>query len=110
MNDGMSAERLERLAGLAELPCTCTNADCGNYASALTAQEARELAAEARRLRARLDEIGDEWGYETMNSWSGWRRCISSMTEEYARKRAGESDRNRLVHRKAGEWREVPDA
>lgn len=48
----MSDARLERLAGLAELPCTCRHPDCERYTSALTAEEARELIAEARRARA----------------------------------------------------------
>lgn len=69
----------------------------------------RVVLAEVDRLRTQLAEIGDEWGYETMNGWSGWCRCTTPMTEEYARKRAGESDRNRLVHRKAGDWREVTE-
>lgn len=51
----MSDVRLERLAGLAGLPCTCQDVDCGNYTSALTAQEARELVAEAKRARAALE-------------------------------------------------------
>lgn len=50
----MSDARLERLAGLAELPCTCQDADCGNFTSALTAQEARELVAEAKRARTAM--------------------------------------------------------
>jgi hypothetical protein len=62
MSEPMSDERLERLAGLAELPCTCQDADCGNYASALTAQEARELVAEVKRGRAQLAKLRTEYG------------------------------------------------
>jgi hypothetical protein len=66
--------------------------------------------ARAEKAEARLAELGglrDEWSYEFRNSWSGWRRCSTPMTEEYARKRAAESDRNRLVHRKAADWRVI---
>jgi hypothetical protein len=51
MAEPMSATRLDRLAGLAELPCTCGTPDCERYSSALTADEARELVAEVVRLR-----------------------------------------------------------
>lgn len=51
-------------------------------------------------------ELRDEWSYETLTR-TGWRRCTTTMTEEYARKRAADSDRNRLVHRKASDWRVV---
>lgn len=73
----------------------------------LTESGLRAVLAELEQLRAERAELGDEWSYETKNSWSGWRRCTTSMTEEYARKRAGDSERNRLVHRKASDWRVV---
>lgn len=52
--EAMNDKRLEQLAGLAELPCSCDNTDCQNFMSALTAHQAQELAAEARRARAAL--------------------------------------------------------
>jgi hypothetical protein len=52
MAEPMSDARLDRLAGLAELPCTCGVADCENFMSALTREQAQELVAEARRARA----------------------------------------------------------
>jgi hypothetical protein len=54
MAEPMSDKRLERLTALAELPCSCDNADCQNYMSALTAQQAQELAAETQQLREQL--------------------------------------------------------
>jgi hypothetical protein len=54
MAEPISDKRLERLTALAELPCSCDNADCQNYMSALTAQQAQELAAETQQLREQL--------------------------------------------------------
>lgn len=60
MAEPMSDARLERLAGLAELPCTCGNYDCERYTSALTAAETQELVAEAKRARAEAEQLRQE--------------------------------------------------
>lgn len=54
----MGGKYLNRLAGLADLPCSCGVADCEIYMSALTRDQAQELVAEARRARAALAARG----------------------------------------------------
>lgn len=53
----MRDTRLEQLAGLAELPCSCGVADCENFMSALTREQAQELVAEAKRVRAEVEQL-----------------------------------------------------
>lgn len=107
MTEPMTDARLEQLAGLAELPCSCDNADCGNYTSALTAQEARELVAEARRPRAALAEHPDEWGVALTHGDTS--TTSAGDHEDVARRSvAVDPGRRRLMHRrKASQWREI---
>jgi hypothetical protein len=90
LTEPMSDKRLERLAGLAELPCSCDNIDCQNYMSALTAHQAQDLAAEAKRARAELEalreplgETGVEWRAEQPSG--AWNMSHGMPTEATAR-------------------------
>ena len=117
--EGMSEERLARLAGLAELPCTCGTYDCERYTSALTKDETHELLAEVRRARraeaelcARLAEIGEtevEWAvrWPTAGGRYAYELCDS---EEEAREADPGDGSCEVVRRVVGGWREVPDA
>jgi hypothetical protein len=50
----MSDKQLDQLAGLAALSCSCGVADCENFMSGLTRNQAQDLADEAKRARAEL--------------------------------------------------------
>jgi len=109
----MSDARLEQLAGLAELPCSCNDADCGNYTSALTAVETRELLAEVKRARTELAKLRPEYGVRVRYTSTRIREQAVSDNADDAREQATKVAQNRNVvsavplRRSVGEWEEL---
>ena len=113
MSEPMSDARLEQLAGLAELPCSCNDADCGNYTSALTAVETLELVAEAKRASAELAKLRPEYGVRVRYTSTRIREEAISDNAGDAREQAAKVAENPNVvsavplKRPAGEWEEL---